>query len=292
MNNVLLKIGVVVTGSLLLLAEALAHQPVMDMAPRWEDGYGLQLRHEWYGSDELLDGDSTVSNPLNRGRYVHRTWLEGVYTFDRSKRLTFKLPQIHQRRRVIQDGVAVTQKGEGLGDLVLGLPLKLYENRKRSTHNFSLTPSLRVPTGSSSGSFPVGDGSWDLGLSLSYSSEDPFWYQLYDLYYWVNTDGAGGRSEGDELGLDINLGIHPYHSNESNSGVFLMLDVSGRHNERGDALTSGASGGLRLQSGPVLVIYYENLMARAEYKYPLYEDVDGLSLSRGQEFNLGIGVAF
>ena len=109
MNNVLLKIGVVVTGSLLLLAEALAHHPVMDMAPRWEDGYGLQLRHEWYGSDELLDGDSTVSNPLNRGRYVHRTWLEGVYTFDRSKRLTFKLPQIHQRRRVIQDGVAVTQ---------------------------------------------------------------------------------------------------------------------------------------------------------------------------------------
>jgi len=23
-----------------------AHQPVMDMAPRWEEGYGFQLRHD------------------------------------------------------------------------------------------------------------------------------------------------------------------------------------------------------------------------------------------------------
>ena len=60
-----------------------AHQPVMDMAPRWEDGWGFQVRNEHRFSDELLSGDSEVSNPQGRERRVNTTWLEGVYTFKR-----------------------------------------------------------------------------------------------------------------------------------------------------------------------------------------------------------------
>ena len=41
---------------------ALAHQPVVDMAPRWNGGYGFQTRVEHANSDTI-------------------TWLEGVYTF-------------------------------------------------------------------------------------------------------------------------------------------------------------------------------------------------------------------
>lgn len=36
----------------------------MDMAPRWEEGYGFQVRYENFGSDDLMDGDSEISNPL------------------------------------------------------------------------------------------------------------------------------------------------------------------------------------------------------------------------------------
>ena len=48
-----------------------AHQPVMDMAPRWEDGWGFQLRHEYRWSDDLMKGDSDVSNPSGRKRRIH-----------------------------------------------------------------------------------------------------------------------------------------------------------------------------------------------------------------------------
>ena len=45
-----------------------AHQPVMDMAPRWQEGWGFQVRNEYRFSDELLRGDSDVPNPRGRER--------------------------------------------------------------------------------------------------------------------------------------------------------------------------------------------------------------------------------
>lgn len=281
--------------SIVLLPTSLAqaHQPVMDMAPRWDNGYGFQLRHEYYGSDDLIDGDSDATNPLGLERYVRKTWVEGVYTFDRSVRMTFKMPYIEQERIKVIDGVGVKQRESGWGDLIIGLPLKKYSNRGNSTGNISLTPSLRIPTGSASGDFPVSDGSWDAGLSLSYSKSTPKFYQLYDLFYWYNGQGERGMREGNELGLDVNFGYHPYHDNLSNAGVFLMWDISARHNEDPNAATlTAASSGTRIQTGPIVVLYRGNIMFRAEYKIPVYEKAKGLSVSRGDEFTVGIGITF
>ena len=62
---------IVLVASLLCVSpEAAAHQPVRDMAPRWEDGFGFQVRHEYRASDDLMDGSSDVSNPFNRKRRV------------------------------------------------------------------------------------------------------------------------------------------------------------------------------------------------------------------------------
>lgn len=270
-----------------------AHQPVMDMAPRWEKGYGFQVRHEHYGSDTLLNGESAIENPLNLKRHVNTTWLEGVYTFHRSIRTTFKLPYINQHRTKNINGVGVRQSNDGLGDLVLGMPLKYYRNKKALTDNFSFTPSIRLPTGNSSGDFPISDGSVDWGLSFSYSSESPTYYTLFDLFYWANTDGASGMHEGDEIALDINLGYHPFHSNRTNSGVFTMWDITARYNDdpSNETLTT-TSGGQRLQMGPVLVLYKDNLMFRAEYKHLFYEETSSISNSRGSELSIGIGVTF
>lgn len=272
---------------------AYAHQPVMDMAPRWEEGYGFQIRHEHYGSDTLMDGDSEIDNPLGLERYVNKTWFEGVYTFDRSKRVTFKIPYVDQDRVKNVGGVGVKQKNSGIGDLILGVPLKHYINQGAGTQNFGFTPSLRVPTGSSSGDFPISDGSWDVGLSFSHSYESPKWYTLVDLFYWINTEGERGMHEGDTLGLDVNLGYHPYHDNATNSGAFVMWDVTARHNDDPSSATlTTASGGQRVQTGPVMVLYKDNIMFRSEYKYPLYENTSAISNSRGHEFNIGIGITF
>ena len=273
-----------------------AHQPVMDMAPRWEDGFGFQVRHESYGSDELLSGNDDIDNPLGLERHVKKTWLEGVYTFDRSKRITFKLPYVEQRRTTLLAGQPVKQENSGWGDLIVALPLKKYTNQGALTYNWGLTPQVRLPTGSTSGAFAISDGSVDAGLSLSYSAETFKRYSLYDLFYWKNTKGKNDMQSGDQLGLDINWGIHPYHNNDTNAGMFLMWDITARKNNRPSSNnTTTASANTRLHSGPVLVLYNENIMFRAEYKVSVYEKVGGvgdIGLKKGDIFQIGIGASF
>ena len=268
-----------------------AHQPVMDMAPRWEDGWGFQVRNDQRFSDELLSGDSEVSNPQGRERRVNTTWLEGVYTFKRELRLTAKIPWVEQRRVSVLNGSPVRQTGSGIGDSILGLQLKHYYNRVSSTANFGLTPSIRFPTGSTSDAFPVGDGSWDVGVSASFSAEMADLYQFYDLFYWHNTEGDRGIDRGDEVGLDVNIGLHPYHNNRHNLGIFVMGDLSARYEGRGTD-TVGTTGGKRISLGPVLVGYWNNVMLRAEVKFPVYESVRGTQVGHGTDFNIGLGVTF
>ena len=270
-----------------------ADQPVMDMAPRWEKGYGIQIRQEYYGSSKLLEGNNKIDNPLGLERFVSKTWLEGVYTFNRSVRATFKLPFVYQRRIKNINGTGVRQENSGLGDLILGVPLKHYRNKGAYTDNFGITPSIRIPTGESSGDFPISDGSWDFGLSLSHSLETPKYYTSVELVYWKNTTGKRNMKAGDEYGIDIDLGYHPYHSDITSSGIFTMWNFNARHNgaPSEENLTT-FTGGELVRTGPILVLYRENVMFRAELQYPIYEDVDGISNSRGPEVNIGIGVAF
>ncbi|MBL4865874.1 MAG: hypothetical protein JKY67_05815 [Pseudomonadales bacterium] len=269
----------------------LAHQPVMDMAPRWKSGWGFQIRDLHYGSNTLLEGSSKITNSANRKQSLRKTWLEGIYTFRREVRLTLKLPYIDQSRTVIRDGSAVREFGSGIGDLIIGLPLKRYENKSNSTGNLAFTPSLRLPTGGNGDDFPAGDGSTDIGLSFSASFEKLDLYQYYDLFYWSNSEGDRGIHQGDELGLDINIGWHPYHNNLTNTGVFLMADLSVRYEELGQN-DLGLTGGNRISVGPVFVWYQGGIMFRAEYKTLLDETKKGIQLSQGDEYSVGIGFVF
>ncbi|WP_229381106.1 hypothetical protein [Shewanella psychropiezotolerans] len=70
-----------------------------------------------------------------------------------------------------------------------------------------------------------------------------------------------------------------------------MLDISARLEQEGRD-SAGTTGGKRLSAGPIFVWYRAGIMFRAEYKLPLYEDVEGIQVSYGEEFTLGIGFVF
>jgi len=269
----------------------LAHQPIMDMAPRWSGGYGFQVRQEHHASQKLLSKNSKIDNPFGKEKKVDKTWFEGVYTFTRSIRITFKLPYINQSRTIERNGATVKEQGKGIGDLILGIPLKYYWNDLDSTGNINFTPSIAIPTGSSAENFPVSNGGTNVGASFSLNIEKANLYQYYDLFYWKNNAKKSGIDKGDEMGFDLNVGLHPYHSNQTNTGIFLMVDVSARHEKRGVDL-AGTTGGTCLSLGPVFVFYRQNVMFRAEYKYPVYERVFDSQVSFGPQWNVGFGLAF
>ena len=179
-----------------------AHQPVMDMAPRWEGGYGIQTRLEYQDKSTTL-------------------WLEGVYSFTREHRISFKLPWIQRNSK------------NGVGDIIIGFINKAYINKKGRTANFSLTPSFKLPIGNSDGALGLGSGVVDYGLSVSGSYESFNFYTLFDVFGWVYPERGDGTLPGNMTGIDWDLGIHPYHNNLNNTGIFLMMGVNGRHYSQG-----------------------------------------------------------
>ena len=171
---------------LCLSTAALAGQPVMNMAPRWDGGYGFQTRLEHF------NGTTT-------------TWLEGVYTWDKSIRATIKMPF----------------RGGELADVILGLPLKRYKNEPTRTSNWGVTPSVQLPASSA--------GEWDWGLSVSYSAETTTAFQFYDLYAWE-----------DRAGLDVSVGL--VDGRGRGSGFFWLWDVAALTTDRdGDRILTGPS---------------------------------------------------
>ena len=248
----------------LIGALVFAHQPVMDMAPRWNGGYGFQVRYERFGSDRTIHEQNILSS------YFQQTyWLEGVYTWHRAKRITFKLPY-HMIERQDADLVA---KAKSFGDLILAVPLKKYTNYKRRTQNFGFTPQIRIPLNEE---ITSASGYLGGGISLSYSSESFSFYQLYDVFGWMYNE------KDPLLGLDINLGIHPYHDNTSNTGLFAMWDVTGRWQETST----------RILTGPVFMTYRQNIMVRLDVKLPMVENGKKTQLSKGLFMNVGIGLVF
>ncbi len=241
-----------------------AHQPVMDMAPRWSGGYGFQIRHESFGSDRTINDKDMLSS-----YYQQTYWLEGVYTWHRSKRITFKLPY----HKADEKNGNIKFTDNAVGDLILAVPLKKYSNLNRSTQNFGFTPQVRIPLLDEKG---IESGHLGAGVSLAYTLESFSFYQFYDVFGWVYDD------KDDQLGLDVNLGIHPYHNNNTNTGVFLIWDLSCRWEESSTILLSG----------PVLMPYRQNMMARLEVKFPVVENGKSTQLSRGLTINTGIGFVF
>ncbi|MFT5387489.1 MAG: hypothetical protein ACI9E5_000617 [Candidatus Omnitrophota bacterium] len=286
-NIILLTLGL----CLIQVSVSYADQPVMNEAPRWAGGKGFQIRHEYRASDTLISKEDEIPNPLGKKRRVDTTWLEGVYTWNRSRRITIKIPYVDKMRVTEVAGQAVKQHDRGLGDIIIGTPLRKYTNYKNWTNNFSFTPSIRIPSGKTSGDYPIGDGSTDVGLSFSYGAESPRYLAGVDFFYWINNSGRRGQHEGNLFGLDVTLGKTVYHNGKKSAGASVQLDFGLRYKEDGSTI-SGNGTGTRVMLGPGLVYFQGPMIARAVYTIPIYENALDETVSYGHQLDIGIGWSF
>ena len=131
---------------LIALSPLYGDQPIMNMMPRWDGGYGFQVRAEHVHRSDLKQGSDVVGRGF--AEELTQFHLEGVYTWDRSMRLTVKLPYVVDARRGMlgAGGQKVEQRDEGIGDLTLAMPLKHYFNldaRTGSDAGSAVTNSTR-----------------------------------------------------------------------------------------------------------------------------------------------------
>ena len=136
--------GLILIGSI-FLQHLQADQPIMNMMPRWNGGYGMQTLLENIDKQDLKLGDSVHTKGLSE--QIQTLHLQGVYTWTRAVRMTFKLPYTLAARKesLNEFNQPIVEKDQGWGDLTLALPLKRYFNLATRTGNWSITPQAKIP---------------------------------------------------------------------------------------------------------------------------------------------------
>jgi len=254
---------------ILLVLPLMADQPIMNMMPRWDGGYGFQLIQEYRTESELLDGGSEIGYGLSES--IHLLNLEGVYTWDRSIRLTAKLPFVLDAEREILDsaGNIVTQNDSGVGDLTLALPIKRYFNETHKSGSWTVAPQLRVPLGSET-DYDVYDHVWGAGLSLGYEQETASRFFAVGISGWF--------FEGDEE--------NELHAN---------LDLGWNFNTRGQLLLETDfhyefDGSYTVTTGPALYYRVTDLIhTRLEWKADVIDHQNTIDHGNGYTLKAGVG---
>lgn len=251
-----------------------ADQPIMNMMPRWDGGYGVQFLLEDIHRSDLKLGDAVVGDGFTED--IQLFHFQGVYTWDRSIRLTFKLPYILDARREVLDlsGGKQVQHDSGVGDLTLALPLKKYFNLDGRSGSWTLAPQLRVPLGGrESNVYSVADRVWGTGLSLGYETETRHVFFSAGLTGWVFE-----RVEPAELRASVDLGWN------CRDNMQLLWET--------DVLLDEASQ-LLVSAGPA---YYVRLMdevhMRFEWKHDFKSRVSRTTADHGNGDRLSVGIGF
>jgi hypothetical protein len=252
---------------------SLADQPIMNMMPRWDGGYGVQVLAETLHRSDLKQGKDVVAE--GHSEDIRQLHLQGVYTWDRSIRLTFKLPYVTDARREVpgEGGTKTVERDSGWGDLTLALPLKNYFNLDQRSGNWSLTPQVRVPLGKKDSGYSAAKRVWGSGLSLGYETETYHWFFATGVTGWIFES-----PEPAEWSTSIDLGWN------AQDDLQVLWESDFKWNDEG-AFT--------LAAGPALYWRYsDRIHTRIEWKHDFVSQVSRNRQKYGNGDRLSLGVGF
>jgi len=252
-----------------------ADEPIMNMMPRWDNGWGLQLIDEYCREGDLLLGDETAYSGFTED--VHLLHFQGVYTWDRSIRLTYKLPYVLGARREMPDGLGgkYVEHDNGIGDATLALPLKKYFNLDGRSGSWTLKPMLCVPLAGED-NYEIYDNKWGGGLGLGYEFETHRLAFVSSASYW---DFEGDKPS--ETGFSLDLG-YKFYPLETNSQILWETDFLYKDN-----------GTETLLAGPAFYWNFNDTThMRLEWKHDFHDRQGTLDHGNGDRFLLSLGMVF
>jgi hypothetical protein len=251
-------------------------QPVFNEMPRWKGGWGVQAVHEFRTEDHFLLKDRIIGRDLTET--VHLLHLEGVYTWDKSLRMTIKIPYVLDAKREIPTPTGkTTQRDEGLGDITVALPLKKYFNLSRRTGSYTFAPQVRVPA-SGDDSYEVYDNEWGAGLDVGYETETP------ELIFGISA------------GVWTFLGKEPLEASGSLDvgRQFILGAISGSVKWENDLVyENDGSTSLTYLAGPALYVRVTDTWhLRVSYKHDFYDRQGTPDHGRGDRLTSGVAAVF
>ena len=262
----------VVASSVLIVS---ADEPIMNMMPRWDNGWGLQLIDEFRHEEDLRLGNRTAYSGFTED--VHLLHFQGVYTWDRSVRLTYKIPYVLDARREVPNGLGGKQveHDNGIGDASLALPLKKYFNLDGRSGSWGFKPMLRVPLAGED-NYEIYDNEWGGGLGLSYDFETFRFAFLSSASFRLFENEKPTETK---LSLDLGYKFYPMGTNSQIlwETDFLYMD----------------NGTRKILAGPAFYWNFNDAIhMRFEWKHDFYNHQGRLDHANGDRFLLSLGVVY
>lgn len=256
-------------------ASARAEQPIFNEMPRWDNGWGFQLIQEYRSERDLLSGDTVVGPGFTED--IHLLHLEGVYTWDKSIRLTAKLPFVLEARRELlaPGGGKLVQHDEGLGDATVALPLKRYFNLDGRSGSWTLAPQLRIPLARDD-AYAVYDHEWGNGVSLGYETE------TYRFKFGIGVTGSVFYGDdAAELSGDVGVGYN------------LRAFGSNGHIKWTNHFHYEDDGAFTISSGALLYWRFtDTIHGQIDWLHDLSDRQGSLDHGNGNAVRVGIGFVF
>ena len=250
------------------LGQLAADQPIMNMMPRWDGGYGFQVLAESIHRSDLKQGDDVVASGYSEDLSILH--LQGVYTWDRSVRLTFKLPYIMDVSEV-PGSRARRLCNTTRGWVTSPLPsAQTILQPSCSQRQLDLTPQVRVPLGKPTTVTKLPTASGVVASSRA-TKRRPTTGSLLPGSAHGSSEIQNRRS-----GTDLGWNALDY---------LQILWESDLHWDDDDAFIVSA--------GPAIYARFsDNVHARFEWKYDFVSEVSSHEPDHGNGDRLSIGIGF
>ena len=252
-----------------------ADQPIFNEMPRWDEGWGVQVVKEYRHERDLMSGDEVVFPGFSEK--AHILHVEGVYTWDKSIRVTAKLPLILDASREWPDGFGgkVLQHDKGIGDGTLALPLKRYFNLDGRSGSWTFAPQVSIPF-SSDDTYNVSDGAWGTGASVGYETETYRYLFAIGVSSWIFEGDVPFQTSG-----NIDVGLN-----------FRVFETSGHVKWETDFIYED-DGTEKLYVGPSLYLKINDTVhVQAMYKEEIHSKRNALDHGNGAFLKWGLAFVF
>jgi len=249
------------TGALLLYllaaSPARAHDPIFGIGPHVLYKGGVEVAPQLQQHKRGDERETELSLELTYG--LTGDWAAGI-----------ELPYAWK-----DDG---SEKADGTGNVKLFTKYRFWRNDSLGAQeSAAVLLKVKLDTGDDSSSPPLGSGTTDSLLGISYGYESRKWYRWASLRYRYNGENDAGLRVGGRVFFDLVGGIRPRPTGYLEPDTVWLLELNGEYGQRSElhGVDLSDTGGSEWFLSPGIFWTKRNFAVKAGVQVPIASNLNG-----------------
>jgi len=234
-----------------------AHDPIFGIGPHVLYKGGVEVAPEVHTEKKGNERESELGLELTYG--LTGDWAAGI---DFPYRFT-------------KDG---SDDASGIGDVSLFTKYRFWRHDTLGAQETAaILAKIKFASGDEDKTPPVGSGSTDVILGLSYGYESRKWYRWASVRYRRNGENDNRLRRGDKVLVDLVGGIRPKLTGYLEPDTVWLLELNGEYGQRAEFRGSNLpdTGGTELFLSPGIFWTKRNFAVKAGVQIPIVSDLHG-----------------